>query len=52
MATSRDKPSKKFKWKVLHIDDEESNALYFKSKNDAIFNIMIRSGYMLNEVKQ
>ena len=46
------KPTKTFKWKVLHIDDEESEAHYFKSKSDAIHNIMIRSGYMIYEVKE
>lgn len=44
------KPSKTFKWKVLHIDDDESEALYFKSKEDAIYNILLRSGYSLDKV--
>jgi len=52
MPTYRMKPSKTFKWKVLHVDDDESEARYFQSKGDAIYDIMLRSGYMLDEVKQ
>jgi len=52
MSKFRTKPSKTYKWKVLHIDDEEEEARYFQSKGDAIYNILLRSGYTLREVKQ
>jgi len=51
MPTWRTKPSKTFKWRVKHIDDEEEEARYYQSKGDAIYDILLRSGFMLNEVK-
>jgi len=52
MPTWRTKPSKTFKWRVLHVDEDEEEARYFQSKDGAIYDIMLRSGYMLDEVKQ
>ncbi len=52
MPKFRTKPSKTYKWKVLHIDDGEEEARYFQSKGDAIYDIQLRSGYILREVKQ
>ena len=49
MKIFREKPSKVFKWKVLHIDEGEEEARYFKSKSDAMYYIEILSGYMLTE---
>jgi len=51
MPTYRNKPSKTFKWRVNHVDDGEEEARYYQSKGDAIYDIMLRSGYMLDEVK-
>ena len=51
MPAHRDKPSKTFKWRVLHVDEDEEEARYYQSKGDAIYDIMLRSGYMLDEVK-
>lgn len=52
MPRYKNKPSKTYKWKVLHIDDGEESACYFQSKDDALFEIEVRSGYMLTEVKE
>lgn len=52
MPGFRKKPSKTYKWKVLHNDDGEEEARYFQSKGDAIYYIELLSGYMLSEVKQ
>lgn len=53
MPYYKTKPSKSFKWMVLHIDDDaETQARYFQSKGDAIRDIEDRSGFRLSEVKQ
>lgn len=37
--------SKTYKWAVSHIDDCESETRWFKTKEDALFDVLVRSGY-------
>ena len=52
MPKFRKKPSKTYKWKISHVDDGEEEARYFQSKIDALYEIQLRSGYRLEEVKE
>jgi len=41
--------TKTYKWKLLHIDDDEEEAKFFKTKGDAIWHMMCGSGWMISE---
>ncbi len=38
-----------YKWKLLHIDDDEREAKYFKTKADAVWHMLTSTGFMLEE---
>ena len=37
--------SKTYKWSVSHIDDCESETRWFKTREDALFSVLCRSGF-------
>ena len=41
--------NKTHKWKLLHIDDDEDEAKYFKTKEDAIWHLLTATGFMLDK---
>ncbi len=49
LTASRGKGSKTYKWKLLHIDDDEDEAKYFKTKEDAIWHLLTATGFMLDK---
>ena len=44
--------SKTYKWKLSHIDDDEDEALYFKTKEDAVWYALTATGYMVDKEEQ
>jgi len=40
-----------YKWKLLHIDDDESEAKYFKTKKDAVWHLLTSTGFMLDNTQ-
>ena len=46
----RGKGSKTYKWKLHHIDDDdEDEALYFRTKEDAVWHVLTATGFMLDK---
>ena len=45
----RGKGSKTYKWKLHHIDDDEDEALYFRTKEDAVWHALTATGFMLDK---
>ena len=45
----RGKGSKTYKWKLHHIDDDEDEALYFRTKEDAVWHSLTATGFMIDK---
>tara|TARA_Y100001972_G_scaffold94055_1_gene115395 strand:+ start:275 stop:436 length:162 start_codon:yes stop_codon:yes gene_type:complete len=41
--------SKTYKWAVSHIDDCETETKWFRTKDDAIFEVMMSSGFTITK---
>ena len=41
--------SKTYKWKLHHIDDDEGEAKYFKTKEDAVWYALTATGFMIDK---
>ncbi len=49
MPNWKDHPTKTFKWQVWHIDDDPSEAIWFKTQMEAMWHIMAVSGYNISK---
>ena len=49
MTTWKNHPTKTYKWQVWHVDDDPSDVKCFKTQVEALWYIMICSGYNITK---
>ena len=49
MSYYRYEKTKTYKWRLLHIDDGEEEAIFFKTKADAYWHLETATGFMLTK---